>query len=253
MIKIILKIIIIGFLVAIFLSLLLPVFFIKTVQANHLPAYQGYVNDFANVLNDDFEHKLESKLKDYDQKTTNQIAVVTIDSTQNETIEDYSIHLADQWKPGVKGKDNGILMLFAMKDHKMRIEVGRGLEGELTDIESKHILDDTIRPLFRANKIEEGVDKGVDAVIVAIATDSAILTAGEDQPFPWSAVLIIGGIILVIVIVTVAASPYTPIGGQGTWGITSGYSSDGDSGFFSSGSGGFGGGSFSGGGASGGW
>lgn len=212
MLKTVLKFIVILFLLALLFGLFIPILLIKTVSANHLPSYEGYVNDFANVLSDDFENKLENKLFKYDQETTNQVVVVTVDSTQNDTIENYSIHLAEQWKPGQKEKDNGILMLFAMKDHKMRIEVGRGLEGELTDIESKHILDDTIRPLFRAEKVEEGVDRGVDAVMVAIATESATPTASENQDFPWIPILI-GGILVIIVIAVF--SKHTPLGGEG--------------------------------------
>ena len=89
------------------------------------PNYSGYVNDFARVLSDGFIQQLETKLTAFDQKTTNQIVVVTVDTVQPETIEEYAIHLADKWKPGQKGKDNGIIMLFAMRDREMRIEVGR--------------------------------------------------------------------------------------------------------------------------------
>src|SRR5437763_1057280 len=119
--------------------------FITPVFADY-PNYSGYVNDFAHILSDQFIQQLDNKLAAFDKKTTDQIAVVTIQTTKSETIEEYSIHLADKWKPGQKGKDNGVIMLFAMQDRQMRIEVGRGLEGDLTDIQARHILDTIIRP-----------------------------------------------------------------------------------------------------------
>src|SRR5438477_290242 len=112
-------------------------FFALPVFADY-PSYQGYVNDFAHILGTVETQHLASLLSAFDQKTSDQIAVVTVQTTQPETIEEYSIHLADKWKPGQKGKDNGIIMLFAMQDRQMRIEVGRGLEGNLTDIQAKH-------------------------------------------------------------------------------------------------------------------
>src|SRR5436190_2122963 len=114
-------------------------FFLFSASVAHAdyPTYKGYVNDFAHVLSPTGVKDLETKLKDFDKQTTNQIAVVTVQTTEPETIEQYSIHLAEKWKVGQKGKDNGVIMLFAMQDRKMRIEVGRGLEGDLTDIQSK--------------------------------------------------------------------------------------------------------------------
>src|SRR3989344_4912375 len=133
------------------------------------PTYSGYVNDFGRLLSRQTVKSLESKLSSYNKTTTNQVVVVTVDSTQPESIEEYSIRLADKWKVGQKGKDNGVVMLFAMKDRAMRIEVGRGLEGDLTDLQSKHILDDVIRPYFKEGKYDEGITKGVDAVIATLS------------------------------------------------------------------------------------
>lgn len=128
------------------------------------PQPTGFVNDYAHVFSPAFIQKEDKKLSDYQKKTSNEIAIVTISSLGDQTIEDYSIGLANQWKPGVKGKDNGVIMLFSMQDHKMRIEVGRGLQGNLTDIQSNNILSDMI-PYFKSSQYEQGVDKGVNEVI----------------------------------------------------------------------------------------
>src|SRR5258706_6394726 len=91
-------------------ALLLLFLFVKVVQGVNYPDYTNYTNDFAHVLSQNFVNDLNKKLSDYDKQTTNQIAVVTVKTTSPETIEEYSIHLADKWKPGQKGKDNGIIM-----------------------------------------------------------------------------------------------------------------------------------------------
>ena len=199
--------------VIIFLILIvLTIFAVKAFAA--YPSYTSFVSDFANVLSEDFEKKLNTKLSNFEDKTSNEIAVVTVDTTEPETIEEYSIHLAENWKPGKIGKDNGVILLFAMNDRTMRIEVGRGLEGELTDVESKHILDDTIRPEFRAGNIDSGVTKGVDAIIIAISTENATISATSNEGGSGGIIilLIVAGIIIVG---GIALSPLTPFGGEG--------------------------------------
>lgn len=219
-----------------------------------LPEYKNYVNDFTEkTVSQEFLDKENAKLKAYDEKTSNQIAVAIIDTTKPLTIEEYSIKLAEKWKPGTEKKDNGILMTFAMNDRKMRIEVGYGLEGDVTDLESKIIIDDHITPLFKEKRYEEGIDAGIDQLILSIATDSAAL-AQQDGNLPPEAIvvlIIVGIIILIVILVAIADSPYTPLGGSGSWGISTGWGSSDSS--DSDGFGGFGGGSFGGGGASGGW
>lgn len=249
-------------------KILLPIIIfllsVTTAWAINFPKPTGHVNDFAGVIDLPNKAKLEEKLVLYKSSTSNEIAVVTIKNLEGNSIEDYSIKLADAWKVGDKEKDNGVILLFAMEDRKMRIEVGQGLEGALTDIESKHIIDEVITPEFKSSNYAKGVDMGVDAVILSIAGEYVNENPQATTDGSGAVVLlIILGILFVIFIVAVAESPYTPIGGQGTYGITSLYKSSGGS-FFSSGSssssgssgggfGGFGGGSFGGGGSSGSW
>lgn len=245
------------------LLLLLAFFFLAfrgiTFAATQYPDYSNYVNDFAKVFSANFVSQLDAKLLSFDQKTTDQIAVVTVDTTGAETIEQYSIALADKWKVGQKGKDNGVIMLFAMKDRKMRIEVGRGLEGDLTDIQAKHIETDIITPSFKSGNYETGVNNGVTAVIATITHDSSLsaslglssqtrATSSGDS----TAVVIFIIIFVFVIIFIIAISPLTRLGGKGKWGTTTfwggGGSDDSGGGF-----GGFGGGGFSGGGSSSGW
>jgi len=255
------------FLFSVFFALFL---FRHPVFAASYPQYVGYVNDFAHVLSPNATVSLNAKLGSLDQKTTDQVAVVTVNTTQPETIEDYSIHLADQWKVGQKGKDNGVIMLFAMKDHRMRIEVGRGLEGDLTDIQSKHIQTDIITPEFKQGNYEVGITKGVDAVIATITHDasatanlstaSATTTATSTTSSTSNEVLItiiFWFIVFSAVMGVIAFSPHTRLGGRGRWGIqtfwgeSGGFGGGGEGG--GGGFGGFGGGGFSGGGSSGSW
>lgn len=216
------------------------------------PSYTGYINDFAHVLSSETRQNLEKRLSDYDKQTSNQLTIVTVDSTTPETIEQYGIHLADKWKVGQKGKDNGVIMLFAMKDRKMRIEVGRGLEGDLTDLQSKHILDDIIRPQFQSGYYDSGITQGVDAVI---ATLSHTITPVPPSSFNdiGSFAIIFIAFIVIFIIVGLAYSPHTQLGGRGVWGVPiiwGDFKKDSDD---SGGFGGFGGGGFSGGGSSSSW
>ena len=130
------------------------------------PEPTNYLVDSAEVLIGDEGIKLS--LEEFDQIA--QIAVVTVKTTQPLTIEEYAIKLAEKWKVGYKGLDNGAILLIAVEDRKLRIEVGRGLEGSLTDIEAKAIIDDVIVPYLKEDKWDEGVRAGVEAIKQEIRT-----------------------------------------------------------------------------------
>ena len=249
--KNIIKFIVIGAII-----LLLAIFASKALAATTYPDYTNYVNDFAHVLGQPFIDKENAKLLAFDKQTTDQIAIVTIKSLDGQDIESYSIGLADKWKPGQKGKDNGVIFLVATDDRKDRIEIGKGLEGDLTDIQSKHILDDIVKPEFKAGNWESGIEKGTDAIIADISDPSlaqkeATASASSDKPVNGFAIIIIIIVIVVILLIIEAGSSGDDGFGSGIilGGLSGGDSNsggDGDSGF-----GGFGGGGFSGGGASG--
>ncbi|MCG3203956.1 MAG: hypothetical protein KCHDKBKB_00633 [Elusimicrobia bacterium] len=127
------------------------------------PSPTGYVVDTSNVLSEETELKVSNQLKEFDEKA--QIAVVTVPSTGAESIEEYSINLAEAWKPGYEGKDNGVIFLIATTDRKLRIEVGRGLEEKLTDAEAGRILDNKVIPYLKNADWDGGVLSGVTAII----------------------------------------------------------------------------------------
>ncbi len=136
-----------------------------------LPEPVGYVNDFAKILPSSMEKELETKISNYEKKTSVEIAVVTVKSLKGLEIEEYSIKLAEKWKVGKKGKDNGIIFLIAPKERKMRIEVGYGLEGDMPDLKAKDIIDD-VGPYFKQGDFPEGITLGVNSIIKTLGTET---------------------------------------------------------------------------------
>jgi uncharacterized protein len=126
------------------------------------------VHDDAHVLNGTTIDELESRLKKYEDSTSNQIAILIVNSLDGEAIEEYSIRVAEKWQLGQKAKDNGILLLIAIDDRKMRIEVGEGLEGVVTDAVSNRIIRNEMAPAFRRGEYDAGVNSAIDAIIKAI-------------------------------------------------------------------------------------
>ncbi len=143
-------------------------------QDVELPSLSRRVTDLTGTLSSAEQNSLEQTLSNYESERGSQIVVVLIRTTGDETIEQYSIRLAEAWKIGREGVDDGIIMLFAMADRKMRIEVGYGLEGALTDALSKRIITNVIVPEFRSGHFYKGIQRGVDVVISAIS--------GEELP-----------------------------------------------------------------------
>jgi uncharacterized protein len=130
-----------------------------------VPALKARVTDLTNTLSPAEAQALDGKLAAWEQQTGNQLAVLLVPTTQPEPIEAYSIRVADAWKIGRKGQDNGALLVVAKDDRKLRIEVGYGFEGSLTDATSRRIIAETIAPAFRQNRYAQGIDAGVDQII----------------------------------------------------------------------------------------
>jgi uncharacterized protein len=145
------------------LFLLLPF----AVEAAKIPTPRGYVNDYGNMISSSTEADLSAKLKLFEETDSTQLVILTVPSLEGEPIEDYSIRVAEAWKIGQKGKDNGILFLVSREDRKMRIEVGRGLEGKLTDLTAGRIIDLVVKPKFKAEDYDGGFIEGVSALIDA--------------------------------------------------------------------------------------
>ena len=140
-----------------------------------IPPLTARVTDLTQTLAPAETAALEAKLADWEARTSNQLAVLVVPTTQPEPIESYALRVAEKWKIGRKGQDNGALFLVAKNDRKMRIEVGYGLEGTLTDVTARRIIAENVAPAFRESRFAAGIDAGVDRIIAVVA---------EGKPLP---------------------------------------------------------------------
>lgn len=152
-----------------------------TVQAFVGPgAPTGYVNDFASVLSQSEKTDLENKLREVESSTGAEISVVTVKTIgRDETIESYAVKLFEEWGIGKSDVDNGVLLLFAMEEREVRIEVGYGLEGTIPDLRANRIIQDIIIPSFRSGQYYEGIDKAADSIVGLIKNDPEAMRATE--------------------------------------------------------------------------
>jgi uncharacterized protein len=134
-------------------------------HAQTFPPFTGLVTDAANVLPADRKAALEAKLEALQQQTKRQLVVATIPDLQGYAIEDYGYRLGRAWGVGLKGADNGAILIVAPKDRKVRVEVGYGLEPVLTDALSSVIIQTRIVPAFKSGDVPGGIDAGVDALV----------------------------------------------------------------------------------------
>jgi uncharacterized protein len=151
-----------------FLACLLLLFLPSFGAALDVPPLRAHVNDTGGMLSSGAVQRLEEQLTAFEKSDSTQIAVLTIPSLEGESLEDYSIKVAEAWKIGQKGKDNGAILLIAKQERKIRIEVGRGLEGKLTDLLSGRIIRGEIAPRFKAGDFDGGVSAGVTAIMAAV-------------------------------------------------------------------------------------
>jgi len=151
-----------------------------------VPPLRARVTDEIGMLTPDQRQKLEGVLADYEAKTGSQIAVLLVASTEPEAIEQYSIRVADAWKLGRKGVDDGVLLVVAKDNPKalrrLRIEAGRGVQGVLTDAQSKRILEDTIAPHFRQQDWYGGLVAGVGAIATLLNQEKFPAPPAQAQP-----------------------------------------------------------------------
>jgi uncharacterized protein len=222
------------------------------------PQLTGRVVDQAGVMSADSRSTIEAKLKDLEDKSGIQLVVATVKSLQGNDIETYANQLFRTWKLGQAQKNNGMLLLVAPAEHKVRIEVGYGLEGTLTDALSSVIISSAIVPRFKANDYSGGIERGVDGIISVLNGDTTDwqpkVEVREDSPahvfnalFPFMLFLLF----IIVFRFLVGPTRGTPYSGS-SWGSGSGSGSGWSGG---GGGGGFsgGGGSSGGGGASGSW
>ncbi len=136
-----------------------------TAFAADVPYLSGRIVDNAEILGAETKQKLAAQLKAHEAETTHQIAVLTVPSLEGESVESYAEQVFNTWKLGRKGKDNGVLVLVAPNERRMRIEVGYGLEGALTDVAASRIVRNVMTPRFKEGNFDAGVAEGVQAVI----------------------------------------------------------------------------------------
>ncbi len=214
--------------------------------AADFPALTGRVVDPGNTLPADRRAALESKLTDLENKSGIQLVVAVLPSLQGQEIEPYANQLFRAWKLGEKTKNNGVLLLVAPNERRVRIEVGYGLEGTLTDALASVIVGNAIAPRFKAGDIPGGIERGVDDIVTVLTTDasewqkrpSLRLDADRAAPLPGLPMGAILGVVLVLMVVSRGFR-------QLVFGLLLGMMASGGRGF---GGGGFGGGSSSGGG-----
>ena len=133
---------------------LLYLAFSSSALALDVPPLRGHVNDYAGILSPRAVQELETRLADFERSDSTQLVVLTIPSLAGENLKEYSIKVAESWKVGMKGLDNGAILLIAKQERKVRIEVGRGLEGKLTDLVSGRIIRGEIAPRFKAGDFD---------------------------------------------------------------------------------------------------
>jgi uncharacterized protein len=252
-------------LLALFL-LLVPFLIPCAALAQNFPSLTGRVVDAANLLKPQDRAGIEAKLKAHEDRTTDQLVVATVPSLDGLAVEDYANRLFRRWQLGTKDKNNGVLLLVAPSERKVRIEVGYGLEGALTDALSKVIIATAIAPRFQRNDFAGGIDAGVDAILSILTGDAeewqrrAQVREDDRTSIDPLIVLIVLVILFVVIsrLMSLGGGPQRyhrnrrggwvviPTGGGwgGGWGGGGGFSGGGFSG---------GGGSSGGGGASGSW
>ena len=139
-----------------------------------VPPLRARVNDLAKILTAEKTQQLEEQLRQFEQQTSHQIAILTIPSLEGDPIEDFSIRVAEAWKIGQKGTANGVILIVAQKERKIRIEVGRGFEGILPDVVASRIIREVIAPRYREGDYAGSIQAGINSILE--------VTRGETVP-----------------------------------------------------------------------
>jgi len=243
------------------LAAALLLIFASRARCAEVPALRGRINDNAQLLSREQAQALEQQLDQFEKQTGHQVAVLTVPTLAGEDIEGFSIRVAERWKIGQKGFDNGVILVVAPKERQLRLEVGYGLEGILPDAIASRIIRDIIVPRFRENDYQGGITSGIDAVLKTIRGEP-LPESARPKPRATNPVLSLS-LPLILFLLFLAGSLFRRRG-PGSWmthgrrhhpfGWGSGLGGGGYRGGFGGG-GGFsgGGGGFGGGGASGRW
>ena len=233
------------------------------------PAPAAYFNDYAHVVSQQTAKTLNQSLEDFEKQASSQVVVAVFPTMQSQSsLEDYVHRIFVNWKIGQKGKNNGVLLAVFVKEHRLRIEVGYGLEGVLPDALAKRIVDDEIAPFFKQGKYDQGFAAGVNAMLQAARGEYKGTGRTVNQGRRTNKILGIGFfwfIIIVVILARTARAQRGTVYHRRGWGSTGGWwgggwgsggggwSGGGGGGGFSSGGFSGGGGDSGGGGASGSW
>jgi len=171
--------------------------------AQEYPKPTGYVNDFAGLLSQDQKQKLEGELADFDAKTTNELAVVTVPSLQGYSVESYAKGLATTWGIGKKNKDNGILFLIAPKEHKARIEPAEGVVSVLTDSVARDIMNNDILPQFKTANLNAGIVGGAHAIMSRFQEKAVVAPASPVAAEYHSRTFLSVTLVFVVIVIVV--------------------------------------------------
>ena len=136
--------------------------------ALEVPPLRGRVNDYANMISPEAESRINSISSELESSDSTQIVVLTVPSLEGEDLEGFSIRVVESWGIGQEEYDNGVLLLVAQAERRIRIEVGYGLEGALTDLQAGRIIDYEIAPYFKAGQFGEGLVRGSEAIAAAV-------------------------------------------------------------------------------------
>lgn len=147
-----------------------------------VPYLQGRVTDDAEIMSPETIARVSETLQAHEASTRNQVVVLTIPSLEGEDIENFALRVFETWQLGQRGKDNGVLVIIAPKDRRMRIEVGYGLEGVLTDLEAGRIIRNIMTPRFKNGDFNGGIQQGVDAIIAQLSGDDSLPASAAPSP-----------------------------------------------------------------------
>jgi uncharacterized protein len=236
---------------ALLLLVLAPAAVSAVSAALKVPALVGRVNDYASMISPQARSAIETKLQALEQSDSTQIAILTVPTLDGEPVEEFSIRVAEAWKIGRKGKDNGILLIVSKGDRKVRVEVGYGLEGRLTDLQAGRIVNDVIKPAFAKGDFDSGFIAASDALVASVKgeyTAPPHKKRDKDAPSIPVVFIILFALFFYFRMFAGRRGGGPSIFGGGPW-VGGGFGSGGgggDGGGFSGGGGGFGGGGASG-------
>ena len=151
-----------------------------------IPPLVSRVTDTAGTLGASAKQSLDAKLQAFEQATGGQLALLVVKTAEPETIDQYGIRVGEAWKIGKKGKDTGAILIVAMKEKKLRIEVGYGWEGALPDVEAKRIIRETITPFFKQGQFAQGLDAGIDKIQLAVSKENKAASTTVDDKGQWT-------------------------------------------------------------------